>query len=136
MSKGFRLKIAAAVCTGLQITAFTAGVARAEGYNCEFTVTCYGLSGCNEDRMLAVTILESESDQPRMVLPGMTVSAIKQVDEEPGIVADTVSFVTHLERNTVHLLTIFPNGSARFSSHSYLNDAFGIQSMGTCTSQK
>jgi len=93
----------------------TNGMAFADGYTCTFTTTCYEDSGC-KDSNLTIRIIEDGHNQPQMITPGLAFQATKQVDELPRIVEGTVSYVSRLERNTVHLLTIFPNGSARFIS--------------------
>jgi len=106
-------------------------MAFADGYTCTFTATCYEDSGC-KDGNLTIRIIEDGHNQPQMITPGLAFQAIKQVDDLPGIVEGTVSYVSRLERNTVHLLTIFPNGSARFSAHTFLSDALSIEGRGRC----
>ena len=121
------LPVLAAIITLTMAHPVTAG-----GYNCVFPTNCYESTGCDTDRLLVVEIDESDGNQPSLVLPGMTLKAVKQIDEMPGVVSGTVSYVSNLERNTVHLLTIFEGGSARFASHTYLNGALALVSRGTC----
>jgi len=84
----------------------------AGGYNCVFSTNCYEATGYNTERPLVVEIDKSNGNQPSLVLPGMTLKAIKQIDEHPRLVCGTVSYVSNLERNTVPLLTVFEDGSA------------------------
>ena len=114
------------------ITLTMAQSVTAGGYNCVFPKNCYEATGCNTERPLIVEIDESDGNKPKLVLPGMTLKAIKQIDEQPGLVSGTVSYVSNLERNTVHLLTVFEDGSARLASHTYLNGALDLVSRGNC----
>ena len=111
--------------------AIASGTAYAGGYTCVFT-SCYEETGCNDKKFAEKNEEDSGRNRPEMVLPGVTVIATKQVDEKPGIVSGTVSYVSDLELNNVRLLTIYSNGSARLSSHSFLSDAFSIESRGHC----
>ncbi len=120
------------VLTATTIILSVAPATAADGYTCVFQVNCYEDTGCSEDSPINISVENAEGNQPTLVLPSMSLKAIKQIDEAPGIVSGTVSYVSHLERNTVHLLTIFEGGSARFASHSYLNKPFSIASQGEC----
>ena len=121
-----------AVVPLVMATLVMAQVAAADGYICVFSTRCYEENGCSNDSPITITIDEAGRNQPLMTLPGVTVSTIKQVDETPGIVADTISYVSELVLNNVNLLTIYPNGSSLFSTHSFLSDAFSIESRGNC----
>jgi len=113
-------------------TVAMAQAAAANGYICVFTTICYEETGCSNDSPMTITIDEAGRNRPLMSLPGTTVSTIKQIDEKPGIVSGTISYVSELALNNVSLLTIYPNGSARFSAHSFLSDAFSIEGRGRC----
>lgn len=107
--------------------------AQAEGYLCTFQKICYEDSGCESARPLEVTI--SETDENRHVVTfrnNNTFPAMKMREKMPGIVAGTEAYVTQLRHNTVHLITIFESGEARFSAHSYLNGSISNASKGHC----
>ena len=109
-----------------------AQAAAANGYICVFTTICYEETGCSNDSPMTITIDEAERNRPLMSLPGTIVSTIKQIDEKPGIVSGTISYVSELALNNVSLLTIYLNESARFSAHSFLSDAFSIEGRDRC----
>lgn len=67
-------------------------------------------------------------NQYTIITPGLAFNAVERVD----IVNNTYSYVTEMMRNATHLLTIFSNGSARFTSHTFLQDAISITYLGTC----
>lgn len=54
------------------------------------------------------------------------------VREVKNIVHNSVSYVTDFERDNIHLVSIFSDGSASMSSHAYSGSAVFISYIGIC----
>ena len=107
--------------------------AKAEDYICTFQKICYDVSSCESAKPLELTI--NETDKNRHVVTFRNSRAfpvMRMKDKTHGIVAGTEAYITQLRNNTVHLITIFENGEARFSAHSYLNGSISNASKGHC----
>ena len=107
--------------------------AKAEDYICTFQKICYDGYSCESRGPHELTI--NETDENRHVVTFRNNSAfpvMRMKDKMPGIVAGTEAYITQLRNNTVHLITIFENGEARFSAHSYLNGSISNASRGHC----
>ena len=107
--------------------------AKAEDHICTFQKICYDGSSCESAKPLELTI--NETDKNRHVVTFRNSRAfpvMRMKDKTHGIVAGTEAYITQLRNNTVHLITIFENGEARFSAHSYLNGSISNASKGHC----
>lgn len=105
--------------------------ADASGYHCDFSTMCYEETGC-QPKTLRIEILDLEEGKADLVTPGSTVRMTRQLDSTEGIVSGTVAYSSELTRDTMYLLTVYPDQSSRLSIHAYLNDALTIEARGVC----
>ena len=104
-----------------------ASIAKAENFSCHFTLSCLENELCADYE--GVFSVFHEGDKAYLKTPGLTFEVAERFDHAN----DTYSYVTDLERNATHLLTIFTNGSARPSAHTFLDKAISITKIGRCT---
>ena len=110
-----------------------AQAAPADDYQCKFEKICFEGLGCEGGEPLELTVTEAIENKYVITFPGdITLPVMKMTDKMPGPIADTEAYITQLKRNTVHLVTIFFNGEARFSAHSYANGSISNASKGHC----
>lgn len=106
------------------------------GYNCSFPTRCYEGSECRTGEKFDVSIDEQNEKRPQITLPESSIPAIRQLDIDNPDTVNTVSYVSDSFLNTLHLITIHEDGSARMSSHSFSDTAFTIESVGFCVKKK
>jgi hypothetical protein len=102
------------------------------GHSCSFPTRCYEESECQNDENFSVLIDEQDGKRPQINLPKSSIPAIRQLDINNPDTMNTISYVSDIFLNTLHLITIHQDGSARMSSHSFLDAAFTIESVGFC----
>lgn len=110
--------------TGLTFYPFIGNSAE---FKCAFDTRCSELSQCTP-KDLSLTVFD-EGNTTKIETPGLTFDAVKRVDIANG----SHSYVTGLQKNTTHLLTIFANGEARFTAHTFLQDAISFTYIGICS---
>ena len=107
--------------------------AKAEDYICTFQKICYDSSSCESARPLELTIIETDENRHVVTFRNNNAFPVMRMEDKmPGTVAGTEAYITQLRNNTVHLITIFENGEARFSAHSYLDGPISNASKGHC----
>ena len=105
------------------------------GYICHFETRCYEGLGCKDDEEFDVVINERGRKRPRIDFLNNSIPAIRQLDIDNPDTVNTISYVSDIFLNTLHLITIHDDGSARMSSHSFSDAAFTIESVGVCLPQ-
>lgn len=124
-----KIPTVAAIITTLSL----AHTAKAEDYICIFQKICYGGSSCESAKPLELTI--NKIDENRHVATFRNSSAfpvMRMKEKMPKFASGTEAYITQLKNSTVHLITIFENGEARFSAHSYLSGSISNASKGHC----
>jgi hypothetical protein len=96
-------------------------------FTCVFATRCSESSECTP-KDLGLTVFH-EGDFTKIETPGLTFDVVERVD----IVNGSYSYVTGMQKNTTHLLTIFANGEARFTAHTFLKDAISFTYIGICS---
>jgi hypothetical protein len=110
-----------------------AHTAKAEDYICIFQKICYGGSSCESAKPLEITINKIDENRHVATLRNSSAFPVMRMKEKmPKFTSGTEAYITQLKNSTVHLITIFENGEARFSAHSYLSSSTSNASKGHC----
>lgn len=97
------------------------------GYDCTFDMICVERLSCQPSE-LGVTVKPAPDKTATLATGGRVLEARTIVD--PSLEAR--SFVTALEFNSIHLLTIFQDGAARFTIHTPVQDLQSMTHFGRC----
>lgn len=87
----------------------------------------FGTRECR-DKTLSFNVFQRD-DKAFLETPGLTFEAWERFDESNN----AYSYVTNLERHATHLLTVFADGSARFTAHTFLGGAVSSTYFGICS---
>ena len=124
--------IISAACSVFGMANVLAAETTGSGFSCSFPTRCYEESECQNDANFRILIDEQDGKRPQITLPESSIPAIRQLDMDNPDTINTVSYVSDIFLNTLHLITIHEDGSARMSSHSFSDAAFTIESAGSC----
>ncbi|MEO0829845.1 MAG: hypothetical protein AAFY03_05235 [Pseudomonadota bacterium] len=113
--------LAIAFCAGF------AAPASALSYDCAFDVICVEQLSCQPSD-LVVTVRPAAGDGIILATGGRDLPARIIVDPS----REARSFVTDLEFNTIHLLSIFRYGIARFTLHTPVQNLQSMTHHGLC----
>lgn len=120
----FRTNIALLSC--VIMSACLPDTANSLDLSCNFTTNCLEASRCNPIQLQVIIIRNGRKSS--IQTPGLTFAAIEREDN----VNNTLSYVTNMEKNATHLLTVFSNGEARFTGHTFLQNAISSTYIGIC----
>ncbi|MEL6519881.1 MAG: hypothetical protein AAFQ66_02895 [Pseudomonadota bacterium] len=105
----------------------TATLAQVLGYACAFEQICVERLSCQPSD-LEVLVNSTSETAATLTTGGRELTA--QILRDPSLEAR--SYVTGLEFNTIHLLTIFRDGGARFTIHTPVSDLQSMVHIGQC----
>lgn len=95
-------------------------------FTCRFHTVCFNDHPC-EPRESSISII-AEGEFQTMDSPGLNFRVTERYDPEN----DAYSYVTDLSKRATSMLTIFQNGEARLTGHTFLDRAVSQTYMGRC----
>ncbi|MBT0956868.1 hypothetical protein IV417_05690 [Alphaproteobacteria bacterium KMM 3653] len=104
--------------------------AQAIAYECSYTRYCAEDRACSPST-LTITIDRAPEGAPEayaMTTRGRTLPVREIVDPS----YESRAYISALEFNTLHLLTVFQNGSSRYTSHTPVAGSQSQNFLGTC----
>ncbi|SMX35004.1 hypothetical protein [Actibacterium lipolyticum] len=111
--------------TGVLLSA-TALPSFAETLNCAFTSECFATDACQETAFH----LEMADDGA-----GWTLSSVAGDTSMSAVAGDSVAlraFVSPVTADTLHLLSVFEDGSAFYATNSWYGEPVNVSYHGTC----
>ena len=116
-------KHALAVVLGLLPTA-----AAADLFQCSFSLECLDAEPCAETSF-EMEVLETDESFAFSSVNGDRTGPAGDMEGDQRV------FVAPLVQGSTQMLTIFPDGGARFTDHTFFGEPFAITYHGTCEAQ-
>lgn len=111
----------------LAVAMVAASPALSLSYDCSFAEACVEKLSCGPSQT-TIEVRGGAEDAFTMTTAGRTIDVMQLVDP----LRETRAYVTQVEFDTIHVLTIFQSGIARYTMHTPIEGLQSVTHFGTC----